>query len=105
MKKLDIFNHIFPKQYYELMLEIAPKQEDMGKRVRGVPMLYDLDERFRVMDRFDDYQQILSLASPPLEVLGEPDVSERLAKAATTAWPSSVRNIPSGSPASSRPYR
>ena len=109
MKKLDIFNHIFPKQYYELMLEIAPKQEDMGKRARGVPMLYDLDERFRVMDRFDDYQQILSLASPPLEVLGEPDVSERLAKAANDGmaelcqkhperFPSFVASLPMNSP-------
>ena len=52
MKKLDISNHIFPKQFYELMLEVAPKQEDMGKRVRGVPMLCDLDERFRVMDLY-----------------------------------------------------
>ena len=82
MKKLDIFNHIFPKQFYELMMDVAPLHEDMGQRVRGVPMLRDLDERFRIMDRFDDYQQILSLASPPLEVLGEPDVAERLAKAA-----------------------
>ncbi len=109
MKKLDIFNHIFPKQFYELMLEIAPKQEDMGKRVRGVPMLYDLDERFRVMDRFDDYQQILSLASPPLEVLGEPDVSERLARAANDGmadlcqkhperFPSFVASLPMNSP-------
>ena len=63
MKKLDIFNHIFPKQFYELMMEIAPDFEDMGKRVRGVPVLFDLDVRFRVMDSFDDYQQILSLAS------------------------------------------
>ena len=48
--KLDIFNHIFPKQYYDLMLEVAPNYKDMGKRVREVPMLYDLDERFRGYD-------------------------------------------------------
>ena len=46
MQKLDIFNHIFPKPFYELMMKIAPGHEDMGKRVRGVPMLHDLDERF-----------------------------------------------------------
>ncbi len=109
MKKLDIFNHIFPKQFYELMMDIAPLHEDIGKRVRGIPMLHDLDERFRIMDRFDDYQQILSLASPPLEVLGGPDVSERLAKAANDGmaelcqkhperFPSFVASLPMNSP-------
>ena len=50
MQKLDIFNHIFPKPYYDLMMKVAPSHQDMGKRARGVPMLFDLDERFRVMD-------------------------------------------------------
>ena len=52
--KIDIFNHIFPKGFFEKMLEVAPNFKDRGKRVRGVPVLYDLDERFRVMDKFDD---------------------------------------------------
>ena len=65
--KLDIFNHIFPKRFFERMTQVAGGMKDMGKRVRGVPMLYDLDERFRVMDRFGpDYRQILSIASPPI---------------------------------------
>ena len=45
-------------------------------------MLFDLDERFRVMDRFEDYHQVLSLASPPIEALGGPDVTVPLARAA-----------------------
>ena len=109
MKKLDIFNHIFPRQYYDLMLEVAPNYEDMGKRVREVPMLYDLGERFRIMDRFDDYQQILSLASPPLEVFGDADVSKRLARAANDGmaeicqkhrdrFPGFVASLPLNSP-------
>ena len=36
--------------------------------MRGVPMLVDLDLRFRVMDAFDGYQQVLSLPTPPIEV-------------------------------------
>ena len=68
--KIDIYNHIFPKAYHEKMMEVAPNHADLGKRVRDIPMLVDLDERFRVMDMFgDDYRQILSVASPPPEVL------------------------------------
>ena len=36
--------------------------------MRDIAMLIDLDERFRVMDRFEDYHQILSIATPPIEV-------------------------------------
>ena len=83
MLKIDIFNHVFPKPFFDLMTKVAGNYKDMGKRVRNVPMLMDLDERFRVMDMFgEDYLQILSLASPPLEVLAGPDVTPDLAKAA-----------------------
>ena len=34
-------------------------------------MMTDLDKRFAVMDKFDEYQQILSLASPPPDAMGE----------------------------------
>jgi len=72
MKKIDIFNHIWPKPYFEKIQEIAPNMKDMGKRVASVPMITDLDERFRVMDLFSDYYQVLSLSSPPPEVIGNP---------------------------------
>ena len=59
--KLDIFNHIFPKIFYDKMMKVNPDLVDIGKRVRGIPVLYDLDARFRCMDEFDDYAQILCL--------------------------------------------
>jgi uncharacterized protein len=68
MRRLDVFNHIFPEPYFRRMLEVAADFKDIGKRMRNIPMLVDLDERFRVMDRFDGYQQVLSIATPPIEV-------------------------------------
>lgn len=53
--KVDIFNHIWPRPYFEAVQRYVPKFLDMGKRVTSVPMLMDLDIRFRVMDAFDDY--------------------------------------------------
>ena len=67
VRKIDVFNHIYPRPYFDRMLAVAPGFKDIGKRMRGIPMLIDLDERFRVMDRFADYQQILSIATPPIE--------------------------------------
>ena len=99
MKKLDIFNHILPRPFYELMMKVAPNLGEMGKRVRAVPMLYDLDERFRVMDRFPDYHQVLSLASPPLEAYGGPDVAVDLARAANDGMAELVGRHPDRFPA------
>src|SRR6185436_1212906 len=68
MRKIDIFNHIYPAGYYERLMKVAPDYKDIGKRMRGIPMLADLDVRFKVMDRFGEYEQVLSLPTPPIEV-------------------------------------
>jgi len=81
VRKLDAFNHFFPAPFYKRMLELAGAQKDMGKRVRGIREIHDLDARFRVMDRFGDgYQQILSMPSPPLETMGDGRQASELAR-------------------------
>src|SRR2546423_4656312 len=80
--KLDIFCHVFPETALKRWFEAAPNLKDMGKRVRNVPVLFDLDLRFRVMDQFGDYRQVISMASPPLEAFAGPDVTPGLARLA-----------------------
>ena len=92
--KLDIFNHIFPKIFYDKMMEVNPDLVDIGKRVRGIPVLYDLEARFRCMDEFEDYAQILCLASPPLEIIAGPDVTPDLAKVANDGMAEYVAKYP-----------
>ena len=41
--------------------------ENIGKRLRGVTKLFDLDARFREMDEFGEYRQIISLPNPAIE--------------------------------------
>src|SRR6476661_6706762 len=36
VRKIDIFTHFFPQAYFQKMLELAPMQKDMGKRVRNI---------------------------------------------------------------------
>jgi len=82
MQYIDAFNHFFPKRLWDKMLVAEGAARDIGKRMRGVPCIYDLDERFRVMDMFRDknYTQILSLGMPPLEALGSPAETAEYAK-------------------------
>ncbi len=92
--KIDAFNHFFPEAFYRKMLEVAPNHPDMGRRVRNVPTLTDLDQRFRVMDEFGDYGQILSLASPPLEAIATAEVSPTLAQIANHGMAELVNKYP-----------
>src|SRR3954451_3179629 len=94
MRKIDIFTHIYPRAFYDKLMDVAGDFKDVGKRSRGVPMLYDLDERFRVMDRFDDYQQVLSLPTPPLEAMGSPAAAADLARLANDGMAELVARHP-----------
>ncbi len=94
MKKIDIFNHIFPKSYFDKMVQVAPNGKDMHKRVRNVPSIVDLDERFRIMDRFKDYYQIICLGAPPIEVYGPPSITREMAKLANDGMAELVRKYP-----------
>jgi len=95
MKKIDIYNHIFPEPYWKFMLEVAGEHRDLGKRVRSIPMLADLDQRFRVMDQFgEDYCQILSVPAPPPEVLAGPKDAAELARRANDGMAELCRKYP-----------
>ena len=94
MRKIDIFTHVLPPGYFERYMKVAPEYKDVGKRMRGVPMLWDLDIRFRVMDRFDDYEQVLSLPTPPIEVFSTPAQAIDLARAANDGMAELVQRYP-----------
>src|SRR2546428_11429444 len=94
MRKIDVFNHIYPAGYYTKVMQVAPEYKGIGKRMRNIPMLNDLDVRFRVMDAFDDYQQVLSLPTPPIEVFAPPGEAVDLARAANDGMAELVQRYP-----------
>ena len=77
---VDIYCHIMPEKFSEQMSRIAPRLGNIAARLRGVKKLFDLDERFREMDQFGDYREIISLPNPPIEDLAAGDVGLELAR-------------------------
>jgi aminocarboxymuconate-semialdehyde decarboxylase len=73
MRYIDAFNHFNPKRYHEQVLESPLGQKDLGKRIRGIPALWDLEQRLKVVDQFSDYTQVLSLGMPMVDRLWGPD--------------------------------
>ncbi len=67
--KVDAYSHIAPIKYVEALEEIAP--EDCARKIRPTPPLYNLNERFRIMDKYDGLMQVLTLSWPAVEEMGD----------------------------------
>jgi predicted TIM-barrel fold metal-dependent hydrolase len=97
--KIDVFPHILPRRYFDRMLEVAPPGLALQKRMSGIPVLVDVEERLRIMDRYEGYAQVLTLASPPLEVVAGPDLTPDLARLANDEMAALVDKWPARFPA------
>lgn len=100
MKKIDIFNHIWPKPFFDVLISHIGEMTDITLRSGAVPMMTNLDRRFEVMDMFgEDYQQVLSLASPPLEKLAGPQKALELSQIGSDSMAELCQKYPERFPA------
>jgi uncharacterized protein len=71
MMRIDAYTHFIPKRFYDKLTDVAGDYKDIGKRVRSVPAVYDLDRRKRIVDGHKDYAQILSYSQPTVETFAK----------------------------------
>jgi aminocarboxymuconate-semialdehyde decarboxylase len=95
---IDIFNHFTPAKVYALFKSIAPDNPGL-KAFAALPALWDIDARLKLMEQFGDYQQVLSLANPPIELLAGENRSPELAKIANDELAAVCRQYPHWFPA------
>ena len=76
--RVDAYTHFIPEKFFKKIVESG--HADIGKRVREIPCIHDLDVRRKVVDQFNDYAQILSYPMPPLELLAKGEQIEEYAK-------------------------
>ncbi len=69
--RIDAYTHFMPSRMFKLLVDSG--YPDIGKRMREVPCIHDLEVRKKVVDTFPDYAQILSYPMPPLEVFAKGD--------------------------------
>src|ERR1700742_4073660 len=78
--RVDAYTHFIPTRFYKEVMS-AGTHKDIGKRMMGVPSIYDLKVRMKVVDKFKDYAQILSYPMPPFEMMTkDPKQAEEYAK-------------------------
>jgi len=82
--KIDLFTHFFPKRFAEEFVKQAWSAGTSANACRMSQPSPTWTRRFRVMDEFGDYCQVLSLPAPPLEVIAGPEKSPLLDESPTT---------------------
>ncbi len=88
--KIDIFCHIVPPGYKSALEKtIGPVA-----MVDVLQTMYDMEQRFRVMDQFEDVIQVLTVSLPPLEVIPDKHKSAALAKMANDEMAELIAKYP-----------
>jgi predicted TIM-barrel fold metal-dependent hydrolase len=101
MRKIDAFAHILPRPYLERLerrLEKTMAPSQLAYYREGVfsfdPVLTDLDARWRKIEPYDEYAQVLVLAVPPLEEVGPPEVAAEFARIANDEMADLAQRFP-----------
>ncbi len=92
--KIDIFNHVFPKTFFERYILSGAAGKEIGKRMANATLAFDLDHRFRILDEFEDVRQVITLGQPPIEVLAAADRSGAIAREANDGLAELVSSHP-----------
>jgi uncharacterized protein len=78
--KIDVFTHIMTEKYLSIYRKKVPAIE---KQIEVItPPVVDLDIRFRLMNRYPDVLQILTVANVPVEKFLNPQDAVELARIA-----------------------
>ena len=93
MIKIDIFNHVMPEKYRAALDKKAGYT--VHRQINALfPMLWDIEERFRMMDRFEGLRQVLTVVQPPLETVVDAPTAVGLARLANDEMADLVAKYP-----------
>lgn len=79
--KIDIYNHVMPPAYFELVKQHY-KDEGMVKRIESLRVLWDMPARIEMLKQWPELKQILTLSVPLPEFLCGPEQSPEAARIA-----------------------
>lgn len=69
MECIDVFCHFLPRKYIAAVRAVADMPQTMFERAEQIHAMVDLQARLNVIEEFPGYLQIITLSSPPTEVL------------------------------------
>jgi len=97
--KIDMFCHILTPKYKEEFYRITPDNFYLKNVIDSLPTLFDLDHRFRIMDKYPDLAHVLTLGLPPPEAIAQGEKAVELARLANDEMAELVQKYPDKFPA------
>jgi uncharacterized protein len=94
--KIDVFNHVFPPEFFEKVEGLMP--DAAVKRWKSIETIHNMDARNRMLEQFDDYQQIISMSQPPIDSIAGPNDSPALTRVANDGMARICRENPDRMP-------
>jgi uncharacterized protein len=94
---IDVYTHVIPQKYLEALQKKAAAGKIASKYVDGIgaiPSIANVFERLRVMEKFPDIQQVLTITGPQLESIAQPSDSVELAKICNDEMAEIVQKYP-----------
>ncbi len=92
--KIDIYPHFLPTRYKEELYRKAKEGFYLRDVNEATPTLWDLDIRFRIMDKYEGLKQVLTVASPPIEDVVNPEDAAELSALANDEMAELVAKYP-----------
>jgi predicted TIM-barrel fold metal-dependent hydrolase len=92
--KVDVFTHVIPLKYKEALYKKMPPNAYPLRLIEAYPSLFDLDVRFRIMDKYDGLVQVITTGAPAIEDAVGPKDAVELAKIANDEMAELVYKYP-----------
>ena len=92
--KIDIFTHVMPKKYKELLYKHSNKFATEKAVQDRWPVLWDNEARLAKLEPYDGLVQILSTTMPPVEEIVGPEEAAQLARIANDEMAEMVAQNP-----------
>jgi predicted TIM-barrel fold metal-dependent hydrolase len=97
--KIDVFNHMIPPKYKDALFKKMKPNAYTRRLINAFPSLFDLDVRFRIMDKYDGLLQVITTGAPPPEDIAKPKDAGDLARIANDEMAELVIKYPDRFPA------
>ncbi len=65
--KIDFYSHVLTKKYLDEVFKHVPSPMVGKKMLETQPTQWDLDMRFRMMDLYEGYTQVIMMTGLPIE--------------------------------------
>jgi predicted TIM-barrel fold metal-dependent hydrolase len=82
MMKIDMFTHFAPERLAKELAKYEPKGTDSKRMTGGIETMFNLETRFRIMDKYEGYTQVVSVGGGPVEAVAKGQEAIDLARLA-----------------------